>query len=175
MRPVVGSIEGEFRRYKLLGEGAIAQLSDEEICRPSGGNSVATIVWHVSGNFASRFTDFLSSDGEKPWRDREAEFLPRSVSQADVVKKWEEGWAVLFRAFEGLDDQKLQDSVKIRGVALSVTEALHRSLAHAAYHVGQMVVIGKEIRGREWKYLTIPPGGSAAYNAKPLYEKPPTR
>lgn len=175
MRQIVASIEGEFRRYKKLGEGAIEQLSDEELCRASAGNSIATIVWHISGNFASRFTDFLDSDGEKAWRDRDAEFLPRTVSQADLLKKWEEGWAVVLRALGGLDDQKLQASVKIRGVGLSVTEALHRSLAHASYHVGQIVFLAKEYRGQAWKYLTIPPGGSTAYNQKPQYEKPPSR
>jgi uncharacterized damage-inducible protein DinB len=175
MREIVGSIEGEYRRYKSLGEGAMEQLSEEQLCQASGSgtNSVATIVWHISGNLASRFTDFLQSDGEKPWRDRDAEFLHRSVSRADLSEKWEAGWAVLFGSLAELDDQKLHALVKIRGVSLSVHDALHRSLAHTSYHVGQIVFLAKELRSGQWRYLTIPPGGSAAYNQNPSAEKPP--
>jgi len=175
MRQIVGSIEGEYRRYKALGEGAIEQLSDEQLSQVSGsgGNSIATLVWHVSGNLASRFTDFLQSDGEKPWRDREAEFLQRIVSRTELREKWEAGWAVLFRSLAGLDDERLHAVVKIRGVPLSVHEALHRSLAHASYHVGQIVFLARELRSGQWRYLSIPPGGSAAYNKDPFAEKPP--
>jgi hypothetical protein len=175
MRQIVESIEGEYRRYKKLGEAAIAQLADEELCRATsdGSNSVATIVWHVSGNLASRFTDFLQSDGEKPWRDRESEFLARSVTRPELLEKWEKGWAVLLQTLAGLGDEHLAAPVKIRGVALSVVDALHRSLSHTAYHVGQIVFLGKMLRAGGWRYLTIPPGGSAAYNANPFAEKPP--
>jgi hypothetical protein len=175
MREVVGSIEGEYRRYKALGEKAIEQLADEQLCRPgsAGGNSIAALVWHVSGNLASRFTDFRRSDGEKPWRDRDAEFLERTVSRQEIREKWEEGWSVLFGSLADLDDRELSSIVKIRGVALSVLEALHRSLAHASYHVGQIVFLAKELRNGEWRSLSIPPGGSAAYNANPAGEKPP--
>jgi uncharacterized damage-inducible protein DinB len=176
MRQVVGSIEGEYRRYKKLGESALEQLTDEQAAlrTSEGGNSVATIVWHISGNLQSRFTDFLHADGEKPWRDRESEFLARSVTRRELLEKWEKGWAALLEALAGLEDAQLVSEVKIRGVALSVLEALHRSLSHTAYHVGQIVFLAKMLRAGEWRYLTIPPGASAAYNANPFAEKPPT-
>src|SRR5262249_41567676 len=131
-RAVVASIEAEYRRYKQLGEGAIAQLDRAGLAaRPPGdGNSVAVIVWHVAGNRKSRFTDFLTSDGEKPWRDRESEFGVRDVSPDEVVAKWEAGWAVLFSATADLADADLSRTVHIRGQEMSVLEALHRSLAH---------------------------------------------
>jgi hypothetical protein len=175
MRTIIESIEGEYRRYKALAEGAIDQLSDEQLSQASSSeeNSIATIVWHISGNLESRFTDFLNSDGEKPWRDRESEFAQRQVSHAELHEKWERGWVVLFQNLAGLNDDHLQWVVKIRGVGLSVTEALHRSLAHTSYHVGQIVFLAKALRGADWKYLTIPPGGSGAYNKNPFAEKPP--
>jgi hypothetical protein len=175
MRHIIESIEGEFRRYKATGEGAIGQLTDEQLSHTGGGdgNSVTTIVWHVSGNLASRFTDFLHSDGEKPWRNRDEEFVARAVTRAALMEKWEQGWAILFESLRGLDDEHLHATVTIRGVALPVHDALHRSLAHASYHVGQIVFLAKALRGTGWRYLTIPPGGSAAYNANPVREKPP--
>ena len=106
MREVVGSIESEYRRYKRLGDESIRQLDAEALVRqpPGDGNSVAAIVWHIAGNLRSRFTDFLTTDGEKPWRDRESEFALRAVSADDVRAKWEEGWGVLFEALAALTD-----------------------------------------------------------------------
>ena len=175
MRAIVASIESEYRRYRMLGERAIAQLTDEHLCAqaPSGGNSVATLVWHMSGNFKSRFTDFLDSDGEKPWRDRESEFARRSVSRSEVLGKWNEGWEILFDALGRLNDADLQRKVTIRGRPLGVHEALHRSLAHASFHVGQVVFLAKSLLGPEWDYLTIPPGKSEDYNRNPSGEKGP--
>jgi uncharacterized damage-inducible protein DinB len=175
MRTVVASIEGEYRRYKMLGEGAIEQLSDEELAQTSGpgGNSMAALVWHIAGNLASRFTDFLDADGEKPWRDRESEFLERKVGHEELREKWEAGWRAVFDSVAGLDDGHLERAVKIRGQSISVCDALHRSLAHTSYHVGQMVFLAKALRGGGWRWLTIPPGGSAAYNQDPKREKPP--
>jgi len=175
MRPILESIEGEFRRYKALAEGAIGQLTDEQLllAGSSDSNSVATLVWHISGNLVSRFTEFLTSDGEKPWRDRDAEFLARNVGRTELREKWEHAWAVLFRALADLDDERLHSVVKVRGVDFSVHEALHRSLAHTSYHVGQIVFLAKALRGGTWRYLSIPPGQSAAYNANPTGEKPP--
>src|SRR4051812_47646712 len=101
MRQILSSIEGEWRRYKVLGEGAIKQLHDDEFVKsgPGGGNSIAVIVWHLAGNLKSRFTDFLTSDGEKPWRDRDAEFEAHpNVTRAELLEKWNDGWAVLFTA-----------------------------------------------------------------------------
>lgn len=172
-RQVIASIEGEYRRYRSLGEGVIDQLSKEELVVHASAESlsIATLVWHVSGNLESRFTDFLTSDGEKPWRHRDSEFEHRQADHDQIVEKWNRGWDVLFQALESLTDADLVRDVTIRGVALTVCEALHRSLAHASYHVGQMAYIGKMLRGEEWNYLSIPPGGSVAYNAAPTLEK----
>jgi hypothetical protein len=127
----------------------------------------------MSGNFKSRFTDFLDSDGEKPWRDRESEFARRSVSRSEVLGKWNEGWEILFDALGRLNDADLQRKVTIRGRPLGVHEALHRSLAHASFHVGQVVFLAKSLLGPEWDYLTIPPGKSEDYNRNPSGEKGP--
>lgn len=171
-RTTVAFFEGEFRRYKTLGEGAFNQLGPDQLTGENlGGLSAATIVWHVAGNLESRFTDFLNSDGEKPWRDRESEFSSRSVSLAEVQEKWDRGWGVLLKELGTLQDSDLTKTVTIREIALRVDEALLRSLAHASYHVGQIVYIAKASKGGEWRYLSIPPGGSAAYNANPTAEK----
>ncbi|HUF13979.1 MAG TPA: DinB family protein [Longimicrobiales bacterium] len=171
---VVESIHGEYGRYKAMAEKVFSQLSPEQLSeRPTGeGNSIATLVWHISGNLKSRFTNFLTSDGEKPWRRREEEFSPREGGKAELLKEWEEGWAVLFDALSTLDDAQLEQKVSIRGRELRVVEALHRSLAHVAYHVGQMVSFGRMMRGTEWEFITIPPGGSVVYNRAPDLEKP---
>lgn len=174
MRIVIDAIAGEYRRYKALADKSVAQLSDEELHQRAGeGNSVATLMQHLGGNLRSRFTDFLTSDGEKTWRDRESEFAATPRSRAELTGLWEEGWGVLFATLETMSDEQLDGTVTIRGVGLSVIEALARSVAHAAYHAGQIVLIAKTIRGDGWQYLSIPPRGSAAYNEKPDLEKPP--
>jgi len=174
MTIIIESIRAEYLRYKRLAEAAIAQLSDAELSAPgpNDGNSIAVICWHVSGNFRSRFTDFLTSDGEKPWRARDEEFQTRTVTRAELLAKWEEGWAALLDALATLSDEELQQTVTIRRQPLLVVEALQRSLAHASYHVGQIVYLAKSLRGKDWKYLTIPPGKSDAYNQNPTIEKP---
>jgi uncharacterized damage-inducible protein DinB len=173
-RTTVAAIEIEYRRYKTLAEEAMRQLDAEALGRrpPGDGNSVAMIVWHVAGNLASRFTDFLTSDGEKPWRQREDEFAVRQPSADEVRAKWDSGWAVLFGALQTLDDADLPRTVAIRGVELTVLEALQRSVTHASYHVGQIVFQARALRGPGWEWLTIPPGGSAEYNRRPTREKP---
>src|SRR5262245_44883671 len=145
MRDLIDSIRGEYERHKALGEGAITQLQDEDLSRPgpNGSNSLAVICWHISGNLRSRFTDFLTSDGEKPWRNRDEEFDDRAVSRDEFLAKWEQGWSALFGALDALTDDNLRGTVTIRGQTLKVYEALHRSLAHTAYHVGQMVYLAK--------------------------------
>lgn len=177
MKIVVDSIGGEFRRYKALGEGALRQLTADELAAWTGpaSNSIATIVWHIAGNLRSRFSDFLTTDGEKPWRNREGEFERRTPSSAEVMAFWNEGWTTLLDTLEPLVDADLERTVTIRGQSLSVLDALHRSLAHIAYHVGQIVYVAKGLKGAEWTYLSIPPGESAAYNQKPTLEKPPGR
>ena len=173
MRDVIAAIEGEYRRYQGLGHCTIEALNGGQLCTKVSRNSlsVATIVWHISGNLQSRFTDFLTEDGEKPWREREDEFAVRTVTQSEVEAKWDEGWDVLLPVLAGLNDDDLQKTVRIRGIELTVAEALQRSLAHLAYHVGQMVFLGKMIAGDQWRYLSIPPGDTDAYNANPTLEK----
>ena len=162
MRDLIASIEAEYRRYKTLGEGAINQLADSQLAQvPGTGNSIVTIVWHLAGNLKSRFTDFLTADGEKPWRDRDSEFLAREVSRKELQAKWEDGWRMLFAALTDLSDVDLGRTVTIRGEPHTVAQALHRSLAHASYHVGQIVYEAKALRGADWRYLSIPPGQSA--------------
>jgi len=172
---MISWIEAEYRRYKQMGEGVISQLDAEQlVVRVSQESlSIATIVWHMGGNLTSRFTDFLTSDGEKPWRHRETEFEERNVGRDELLEKWEGGWGVLFETLATLSDDDIHKTVTVRGVSLTVGEGLLRSLAHASYHVGQLTFIGKMLRGPEWNYLTIPPGGSDAYNKNPTHEKGP--
>jgi len=167
MRTVVTAIESEYRTYKKLVEGVLAQLSDDELhARPGDANSVAILLQHIGGNLNSRFTDFLTSDGEKAWRDRESEFAERPATRSELLEIWEDGWRQLFGALATLDDDQLNATVRIRSAPLSVIEALTRSLAHTTQHAGQIVLLGRIIRGGEWKFLTIPPGQSNAFNAK---------
>ncbi|MFN8582744.1 MAG: DUF1572 family protein [Gemmatimonadaceae bacterium] len=174
MREILEAIEGEFARYKALADGALAQAPDAQLCvsGPNDGNSLAVLVWHVSGNLTSRFTDFLTTDGEKPWRQRDEEFIARSVTRGELQAKWEGGWHVLTGTLRGLHDEDLSRLVLLRGRSLPVREALLRALAHVSYHVGQIVYLAKALRGPDWTYLSIPPGGSAAYNANPASERP---
>src|SRR5207247_2099128 len=168
MREIISSIEAEYRRYKILGEGAIRQTREDELSRAGDnhGNSIAVLVWHISGNLKSRFTDFLASDGEKPWRARDEEFVDRSVSRAQLLEKWEEGWRVLLSALGTLQSDDLTRTVTIRTQPMAVHDALHRSLAHVSYHVGQIVYIAKALRGDKWKYMSIPPGKSEEFNKR---------
>lgn len=173
MRAMLSGIESEFRRYRGLAERTFDQLSDEEIGhKPTPeSNSIATIAWHVSGNLESRFTDFLTSDGEKPWRVRDDEFEDRPVAVAEVRARWVVGWDILMETLSDLEDEDLARSVTIRDVPFTASEALHRSLAHTASHVGQIAYVGKMLRGAGWAYLSIPPEGTAAYDANPTREK----
>jgi hypothetical protein len=166
MRDILSSIERSFHQYKDLGEGAMRQLQDSELSREGEefSNSTAILVWHISGNLKSRFTDFLTTDGEKPWRARDSEFVARTVTRGDLLKKWEEGWSVLFATLSSLTDEDLRRTVVIRGQSLAVHDALHRALAHVSYHVGQIVYIAKSARGAAWKFMTIRPGKSEEYN-----------
>ena len=159
MRTFMESIEAEYRRSRSTAEAAMEQLSDEELVAVPAGtaSSVATIAWHIGGNLRSRFTDFLTTDGEKPWRDRDSEFEARTPSREELLAFWNEGWDVLQHSLGDLADANLVDVVRIRGEELSVIQALHRSLAHTTYHVGQIVHRAKELRGEEWTYLSVPP------------------
>jgi uncharacterized damage-inducible protein DinB len=174
MSSFIDSIRAEYLRYKALAEAAIDQLTEAQLSAPGagGGNSIAVICWHVAGNLRSRFTDFLTSDGEKPWRQREEEFAARTVTRAELRAKWDSGWEALLGALATLDDALLEQTVTIRRQPLEVHEALHRSLSHVSYHVGQIVYVAKSLRGAEWRYLSIPPGKSDAYNQAPTHDKP---
>lgn len=160
MNILIRSIEAEYRRYKALAEAALEQVPDERLAEagPVGGNSLATLCWHISGNLQSRFTDFLTSDGEKPWRNREEEFAARAVPRAELLAEWVRGWETLFAALTALGDADLARSVTIRGRSLAVHEALHRSLTHTSYHVGQIVYLARGLCGTGWRHLSIPPG-----------------
>ena len=175
MRAVVASIESELERYRLLAEGALRQLDDEQAARPApgGGNSVAVLVQHLAGNLRSRFTDFLTTDGEKPWRERDAEFVPQGLSRAALLARWDEGWGALRGALAGLTDADLEQTVVIRGQPLRVIEALQRALAHVSYHVGQIVQLARAWRGDSWQWLSIPPGGTQATRRAPTLERGP--
>jgi len=174
MNQIVSSVQAEYLRYKGLAEGAIAQLSDADlvVSGPGNGNSIAVLCWHLAGNFRSRFTDFLTTDGEKPWRKRDEEFDQRTVSRAELLAKWAAGWDVLFAALATLTDDDLMKTVTIRGQSLAVHEALHRSLAHTSYHVGQIVYLAHAFAGGRWRYLSIAPGESAAYEKELSGKKP---
>ena len=168
MRDIVHSIEEEYLRYKKLGESALAQVSERDLSKepPGNGNSLAALVWHIAGNLESRFTDFRTSDGEKPTRDRDDEFVPREVTRAELIDKWNRGWAPLLAEVHALNDADLAATVVIRTQPLRIDQALHRSLAHAAYHIGQVVYLAKLWVGGRWDSLSIPMGQSAAFNAQ---------
>lgn len=167
-RVVLDSVRYRFEAVKRLGNRALAQLSDADCHWSPGGdtNSIATIIKHLHGNMLSRWTDFLTSDGEKLWRDRDGEFeADAAVSKEALLDRWEEGWQRLLTAIAGLEPEQLSEEVKIRGQTLSVIDAIERQLAHYAYHVGQMVWIGKVRRGSQWTPLSIPRGQSRRYVA----------
>ena len=169
-RITISAFERELQRYKRYGEQAMAQVErDEDRHRQINPlqNAIATIVQHLHGNMVSRFTDFLSSDGEKPTRDRDGEFIDRQLSRVQLMELWEQGWRCVFDALASLSDDDLARTITIRGEPHTVAMALARQTAHYAWHVAQIALIAKHVIGGEgWSYLTIPPGGSAAFNEK---------
>lgn len=158
------------RGNKRLAEGALAQLSDEEFFRTlddGESNSIAVIVKHIGGNARSRFTDFLASDGEKPWRKRDTEFeLTADDTRASLMALWESGYEAVFNALESLKPEDITRTVTIRGEPHNVIQALHRANAHFAYHIGQVVFLAKHWKGKEWKTLSIPRGQSEEVNRR---------
>ncbi len=157
-----------FAYYKSLGEKAFAQVDDTALFAEdeARSNSIATIVNHLHGNMLSRWTDFLTTDGEKEWRHRDLEFENDLRTRADLMRRWEEGWSCVFDALGQLAEADLSRTVYIRQQAHTVPDAIHRQLAHYAYHVGQIVYLGKLHAGAAWTSLSIPRGGSDTYNAK---------
>jgi hypothetical protein len=161
--------------YKLLGEKTFAQLPDEALSWQYNeeSNSIAAIVKHLHGNMLSRWTDFLSSDGEKPWRNRDAEFQNDRETRDSLMAKWEEGWGVFLQSLRSLQEEDLERIIYIRNQGHTVMEAINRQQAHYPYHVGQIVYIGK-MAARQWTSLSIPKGASAAFNAD-KFSRPPRR
>jgi hypothetical protein len=159
----------QFRGHKRLAEGAIAQLRDEElfVTLDRESNSVAILVKHLAGNMRSRFTNFLTSDGEKPDRHRDQEFeLTDKTTRADVMRWWEDGWACVFAAIDSLKAEDLTRTVFIREEPHSVLQAVNRQIAHYAYHCGQIVFLAKHFRSSDWKSLSVPRGMSEEFNRK---------
>ena len=155
-----------FRYYKKLGEGAMEQASDEQLFAALDVemNSIAIIVKHMAGNMRSRWTDFLTSDGEKPNRNRDSEFVAPPATREDLLRIWNEGWERVFEALEPLSDSDLERKVMIRGERHSVMQAINRQIAHYSYHVGQIVFLAKHFKGADWKSLTVPRNKSAEFN-----------
>lgn len=157
-----------FRAYKKLAEKAIEQVNDEEffVTLDDEANSIALIMKHIAGNLMSRWTDFLNSDGEKPTRNRDMEFVLESANtREELLAYWERGWQVLFSALEPLQPADFGKTVKIRGEDHTIVQAINRQLTHYSYHIGQIVFLGKHFRSAEWKSLSVPRNKSAEFNA----------
>jgi uncharacterized damage-inducible protein DinB len=159
-----------FRYYKQLAERAMEQLSDEQLfaALDEETNSVAIIAKHMAGNMRSRWTDFLSSDGEKPNRNRDGEFVEPPRDRAELMRMWNQGWDWVFAALEPLSDADLERKVTIRGEPHSVMQAINRQIAHYAHHVGQIVFLAKHFKGKDWKFLSVPRNRSGEFNSKVL-------
>ena len=176
MESYLSSMIKQFEYYQSLGEKTFNQVSDESLFwQPNAeSNSMAQIVKHLHGNMLSRWTDFLTSDGEKEWRQRDAEFDNDLENRDDLLGKWHEGWDCLYTALKPLTENNLEQVIYIRNMGHTVTEAINRQLAHYAYHVGQIVFLGKLIQDQNWHSLSIPKGGSKAYNQE-KFSKPKAR
>jgi uncharacterized damage-inducible protein DinB len=159
-----------FRYYKDLADRAMAQLSDGQLftALDEESNSIALVIKHMAGNMRSRWTDFLTTDGEKPNRNRDAEFVDPPSTRAELLGLWEEGWSCLFAALEPLTDADLERKVTIRSEAHSVMQAINRQLAHYPYHCGQIVFLAKHLGHENWKSLTVPRGKSQEFNRRVL-------
>jgi len=162
-----------FRQYKKLAERAMKQVSDEQlqIVLDPEMNSIAQTVKHMTGNMRSRWTDFLNTDGEKPDRQRDSEFVDPPATRESILARWEEGWQTVFQALEPLTDADLSRTVFIRGEAHSVMQAINRQIAHYAYHCGQIVLLAKHFRSEEWQSLSVPRNKSGEFNERVLAGK----
>lgn len=167
-REYITSVTKQFEYYKQLGEKTFEQLKDEQLFYVfnEASNSIAIIVQHLWGNMLSRWTDFLTSDGEKEWRERDKEFEESVKTRGELLKKWEEGWQCLFNALGSLKDEDLEKIVYIRNQGHTAMEAINRQLAHYPYHVGQIVFLGKMLTNNHWKSLSIPKNQSKQYNSE---------
>lgn len=170
------SVRKQFKYYRMLGDKTFSQVPDDKLFWQynDDSNSIATIVKHLWGNMLSRWTDFLTSDGEKDSRNRDAEFLNDITSREELLSKWNEGWACLFNAINSLTADDLDKIIYIRNQGHSVTEAVNRQLAHYTYHIGQIVFLGKMLAENGWTSLSIPKGNSQTFN-KEKFSKPKQR
>jgi hypothetical protein len=166
------SIKKRFLTYKDLGDKTLERLDEQQLnWQPDEhSNSIRCIVKHISGNMLSRWTDFLTSDGEKPWRNRDTEFADGHASKAEIIAMWEKGWSCMMQTFDSLQGTDLEKTITIRSEPLIVIDAINRQLAHIPYHVGQILYIGKMLLKDKWDSLSIPKGGSDAFN-KAMTEK----
>lgn len=156
------------RYYKTLAERAISQATGPQLYQllDEDANSIAVVMQHMAGNMKSRWTNFLSEDGEKPWRNRDSEFEQPPSTRETLLQLWEEGWGCVFQTLESLTDLDLSRTVPIRGEAHSVMQAINRQIAHYAYHCGQIVLLAKHFQQGQWTSLTVPKGKSEEFNAK---------
>ena len=162
----LSAIMNAFEANKRLADRAVGQVPDDKLHAALDGNtnSIAVMMKHVAGNLASRWTDFLTTDGEKPWRNRDDEFVDSFGSREELLELWERGWTCLLTTLKGLKREDLEKIVTIRGEPHSVPLALERSLGHTCYHVGQIVQVARIHAGERWNTLTIPRGGSEQFN-----------
>ena len=173
MTSYLESIIKQFEYYKVLGEKTFNQIPETGLFWQVNeeSNNIAIIVKHLHGNMCSRWIDFLTSDGEKEWRDRDDEFTGDITSKAELLEKWDEGWNYLFEAINPLTSKDLEKIVYIRNMGHTIPEAINRQLAHYAYHIGQIVFLGKAIQNDQWTSLSIPKGNSKSYNEE-KFSKP---
>jgi hypothetical protein len=166
----------QFEYYKMLGDRTFAQLKEEDFFWQYNeeSNSIAIIIKHLWGNMLSRWTDFLTTDGEKEWRSREAEFDAEIKDVNVLLQKWEAGWDCLFTALDSINEDNFDTPVFIRNQEHTIVEAINRQAGHYTYHIGQIVYIARMLKGKEWKSLSIPKGKSQAFNEM-KFSKPPAR
>ncbi|MCB9309945.1 MAG: DUF1572 family protein [Lewinellaceae bacterium] len=169
---MIDSAIKQFKYYKMLGEKAMQQVSDEVLfyAKNDSDNAVATIVKHLHGNMMSRWTNIFTEDGEKPWRKRDAEFEPLEGGRTAMMEAWEEGWNTVFTALGSLSEEDINRIIYIRNDGMTVSDAIIRQLCHYAYHVGQIVYVCKENSGDSWQSLSIPKNQSQSYNFKKFEE-----
>ena len=170
----LSGVKKQFEYYKMLGEKTFDQLSDAQLFWQANeeSNSIAVIVKHLCGNMLSRWTDFLHTDGEKAWRNREVEFDNDLGSREELLASWQRGWQCLFDALNQITDVDLEKEILIRNQSHTIVEAINRQLAHYPYHVGQIVFIGKMLCNDQWSSLSIPRGNSQEYNSQKFSQKP---
>lgn len=170
------SVVKQFEYYKTLGEKTFNQVTDSDLFYQydEDSNSIAAIAKHIAGNMLSRWTDFLTTDGEKEWRNREAEFDNDINDRAELMHIWNQGWACLFDALNSINETNFEQIIYIRNQGHSITEAINRQLAHYPYHIGQIVFIGKMLVGNDWNSLSIPRGDSQKFNSE-KFSQPKTK